>query len=252
MDYRKRFVLLVGLMFLLTLIELFAFNRQYIAQRFSQLEQRRLRVRDGILKQIRNERGILVSQGTDPSITFEHLNQQITSISIACSTSIATASGQLFYRSVGEPFSAQNSIWYKPTLDGGEIVLFLPKTQLVSDLKVDLTNCQGDVMTCQNFVINPPIKFGLAATRLILYLCVIALVMLELFKDVDARKTLLSALSDFQSRAPKTSWLLPLGWSFLWLIPWASWLDARPWLRSGLQPSPLHHSGHDSQRAAGT
>ncbi len=240
MEQKKRHILLGALIIIAVLVELFIFNQQYTTRKFSHLEQRRLLVENGILYQISYENGVLVSEGIDPYVTFENINMQIASISIKCKNSIVTSSGQIYYQGNDQTL---NSITYKPSLDGSEIILPLSKPQFVSDLRIDPSNREGDVITCQEFVVNPPPQFHIALTRLVLYVCLLALAILELSTGVNLRrKYFQNLLSPFLSLTEYISHksfknkllLLPLMWVLLWILPWAGWLNIFPWLRLGI------------------
>src|SRR6266545_1681769 len=149
MDHKKRFRLLGGLIFLIVLLELLGFNRQYISQKFSGLEQRRLHVSDGTLRQYIYKNDILIPQGTNPSIRFENVDMRIMSISIKCQHTLPANSGRVFYRDNDQPF--------------------------VSDLRITLSDLKNDGLRCSEFVINPYSQLRITLARLTLYLCVLAL-----------------------------------------------------------------------------
>lgn len=245
MGSRKGFVFLGVYIIGVVLIELLLFNRQYFLRQSSDLDQRHLPVEGGILHELSQENGRLMAQGTDPSIVFNDLNTKIQSISIQCKNTKFGASGQVFYQSSDRPFNESNSIAYSyARLSGYNSTVWLPKTEFVSDLRIDVTNIDGDILTCQDFVVNPFIKFNLSTSRLMIYLCVLILGTLGSPKSVfPGNKHLqypfslssLPRLESLFSRLSKKKFVLfGLVWVLLWLLPWEIWLDDLPWLRLGL------------------
>jgi hypothetical protein len=244
MDRKKQFGILGTIVLLILLAEVLIFNRQYLAQKFSGLEERRLLVENGVLNQLSNWNGVLVSQGTNPRIKFEKVDMLIKSISIKCEHTLSATSGRVLYRTNDQPVDILNSINYTPRYNGNEIIVFLPKTQFVSDLAINPSDQNGDFIRCSDFVVNPYSQLHFTLARLTLYLCLLAFAIFEMSKAALTEQKV--SQQNLTSRIKKSAWkrgytlyskrvvILPIAWALFWLLPWAEWLDALPWLRSGL------------------
>lgn len=239
MTNKKAWAVAAGIILLITLLELFVFNRGFLVHHVSGLEQRRLLVEDGVLSQLNYSNGTLFPQGARQRIKFEKLDMPVMAISVTCSHSSPAAIEQVFYRSSNEAFSEQKSFTYQPPRNGRDVYLSLPKIQTVSDLRIHFFDQKGDFIVCNEFVINPYLQFRLTTARLTFYFCIIALAMYELFKATGYRRGSLAISSFFSSikrnippqlHKNKLA-LLPLAWIVFWLLPWADWLETMPWLK---------------------
>ncbi len=244
MDRKRSYKLLGGLLFLILLVEALVFNRQYLVQTFSGLQQQRLPVSAGVLNQYSYQNDLLIPRGANPRIRFENVGMRITSISIRCQHTLTSSSGRVYYRNNKEPFTDLNSVPFTPRYNGSEIIVSLPNTPFVSDLRITLSDRQGDNLRCSEFVINPYAQLRFTVARITLYLSLMVFAMLQLFQgsqtahEISQQSWLLSIKQKTGKLARafehKGTAILVMVWVLFWLLPWAIWLDTLPWLRCGI------------------
>jgi hypothetical protein len=155
------------LVFIIVFVEVLILNPGFVNSRVNGLEERHYSITDGSLYQFDFENGKLVAQKSDPNFTIEDINIPVRYISIKCENSIPDAVGQVFYRDENESFNESMSVRYKASLL--DKTVSLSKNQQVFSLRFDLTDTPQDIITCNEFVINPRLPFELNQTRLAIY-----------------------------------------------------------------------------------
>lgn len=173
-ECKKNTVFLGALLITMVFVELFLFNWGFLNSKLLRLEEQHYSINEGRIFQFDLVDGKLVAQNNDPNITFENINLPVGVISIKCTNTIAGARGQVFFRNKGEAFSEAHSIIYDASRVYDHLIfdrfLGFPKVITVSSLRFDLTNIPGDIITCNDFVINPSIPFEINQRRLASYL----------------------------------------------------------------------------------
>jgi len=189
LKFNKEWKYLGAFVFTIILVEVLLFNRGNVFSNSSRLEELHYSIRDGTLFQFDLENGKLVAQNNDPNLTFDNINLPIDTISIHCSNSIPGALGQVFYRNRNESFTELDSISYDPSLP--DKTFKLPDVGTVSSLRFDLTNVPGDLLTCSEFVLYPNIPQKLNLSRLVIYVVLLLLSILSIFRNIKPIQTLL-------------------------------------------------------------
>ncbi len=183
----KKLRLLLGTIFIVVLVELLLFNRGFIMDRLYGLKEQHYKIHDGTLYQMDLKNGKLVSLGSDPNITFENINRPVDRISIMCKNTRAQGRGQVFFRSAHERFSESKSIIYKTSTNFNTHIIDLPSIQMVSALRLDLTNSENDIIRCREFVINPTISFSVRFRRIAVYAIFVLMAAFEVVSKLSVR-----------------------------------------------------------------
>jgi hypothetical protein len=178
----------LGVVFIIiVLVEVLIFNQEFMLNKILSLEARHYSINDGSLYQFNLENGKLVAQGEDPNITFDEINIPVKFITIKCTNVNPGGYGQVFYRSEGESFSESQSVIYDASLSE-KTVISLSETQQVYSLRIDLINSatSQDIITCSDFVINPPMPFMITQSRLAIYagLLLISILLIYIIKSI--------------------------------------------------------------------
>ncbi|HAE42510.1 MAG TPA: hypothetical protein DCG34_06255, partial [Clostridiales bacterium] len=138
MEYKKGLLMLGIVLASMVLFELFVFNKDFFIDKVNNLEERRYSINDASLHQFTLENGNLVSQGSDPNITFHNIDLSVDTILIKCTSSVSGLQGQVFYRGEGDEFSESRSIKYPETLNDPILLLDqsfgIPRPVIVSSL----------------------------------------------------------------------------------------------------------------------
>ena len=190
--HKHEMIIFVAFLIIIILVEIFVFNRGFLFTKILKLEERHYSVNEGNSYQFNLVDGNLVAQNNDPNITFDNINIPIGAISIKCVNSIPEAVGQIFYRDSNVSFNETDSVQYNANLADKTFflsqILGLPKIVTVSSLRFDLTNTPGDVITCDEFIINPKIPFSLSHRRLATYVGLFFLsTVLLIFQNTKSR-----------------------------------------------------------------
>jgi hypothetical protein len=186
-DHKDELKFLGVLIIIIFLVELFGFNREYLVHKIQRVEERHYLISDGNLVQFSIENGKLISQTNNPNVTFENINFPVDIISINCTNTSPGVIGQVFYRYSEEPFSEAHSVQYDATKPNIMVSLSqnsgIPKGVPVFSLRFDLTNTPDDTISCSDIVINPHIPLNLNPARYAIYLGVLLLSLLFIFRN---------------------------------------------------------------------
>jgi hypothetical protein len=152
------------------LVETLIFNSEFIRFNYKKLETQQFSVEDGIINgfEIINEK--LISINDDPNITLTPLDLKVGYLSIYCTNPNPEAVAQIYFQGAGRVFSEDNTI--KFSLSSPATYLKLPELQDVTSIRLDLTNYQGDSISCQEFILNPEVKFNFLRLSILLILSV--------------------------------------------------------------------------------
>ena len=157
--YIKRNSIFILILFVLVFLELFNYNYRFFAYNSMIFQEQFYEIDQGHLYGFRNENGVLISEHNDPNLTISDIDKRVKYITIRCTNPNPDALSQVFFRKQEQDFSEANSITFK--LDRTESTIFLPKTTKVTSLRFDLTNLEGDVISCRGITINPVTRFNL-------------------------------------------------------------------------------------------
>lgn len=177
-------MLLAGTIFIILFCELLIFNRNAIMGRFFKQEERRYTIRDGTLSQMKLINGKLVSQGSNPMVTFTDVDMYVDRVSITCQNSKRYELGQVFFRAAKEDFTRVNSISYETSTNLNVQLIDLPGAPMVAGLQFALTHSKNDVVRCTEFVINPPVPFNIRFRRIAVYMVFVLLTAFEIVKKL--------------------------------------------------------------------
>lgn len=175
-----RYVILLLWILCLLAFEIQAFNREFLLTNTSGLEQITLSLSAASPHQIELEDDQVLTTGTDPFLRFSDLDVVVKSVDINCDITADSNNSQLFIAAEGEPFSEDNSIRFSLGQDDN-LVLF-PNQKLIDSLRFDLSDQNGDLLICENFVLNPKLTYNWGSTRYLVYALLIGLAVLLLFK----------------------------------------------------------------------
>jgi hypothetical protein len=172
-ERRRRWIVPGAMIIAVVVVECFIFNPGFVSSRLLRLPERRYSIADGFLYKFGLRNGELVAENNDPSITFNDVNLPVETISIQCKNTAYGATGQVFYRGRDEVFGELHSVRYDPALSDITLTLSqtpgFPEAVPVASLRFDLTDTPGDVVSCRDFVINPPVPFRWNVLRLAAY-----------------------------------------------------------------------------------
>jgi len=155
---RKNKFLLVIFFVSIFFIETLFFNSEFIRFNYNNLETQHLKIEDGILNGFKIIDGRLVSINDDPNITLSSLDLKVGYLSIYCTNPNPEAIAQIYFQGGGRVFSEDNTIRF--SLSSPATDLKVPELQDVTSIRLDLTNYQGDSISCQEFILNPEVKFN--------------------------------------------------------------------------------------------
>ena len=172
--FLKRNIIFIFLLIIIVFLEINTSNHQFFVNTFQNLRTYDYHVTDTPLYGFELVDGQLISQHIDPNITLRDIDDRIRYLTIQCTNPNPEALSQVFYRRVDEDFTEENSITFPLTAD--ETTVSLPKTINVTSLRLDLTNTEGDVLTCQSFILNPDAEFNVSYLRLALLAALVILI----------------------------------------------------------------------------
>lgn len=139
------------------LLDLIILNRDYVKYKLNGLETQSYSIKNGKLFGFEIVDDKLIALHEDPNITITPINTKVGYISINCTNPNPNANAQVFFRKEGEQYNEDNSIIFSMTSPANNLAL--PEIQNINSIRFDLTNQTGDSIACQEFIINPPIKF---------------------------------------------------------------------------------------------
>ena len=177
---KKELLLLVGIIFIVLLVEVLSFNGSFITDQFFRPTERRLKIEDGTLFRTKLENGKLIARGARANIKFYGIDMPVDRVSVTCQNSSASQRGQVFYRAAGEEFTWSKSVSYR--ISTFTQIVDLPAIPMVSDLRFDLTQSPYDVIQCGEFVINPLTPFTIRPRRVAVYLAFVSLAVFEVVR----------------------------------------------------------------------
>src|SRR5690349_21341497 len=181
---QKETTLLVAIIFIVLVGELLIFNRGIITDHFLELKEQHFTVQDAALHQVELKNGKLFVRGDSPKIIFNNIDLPVDRISIACTSTNPNERGQVFFRAAQEDFTWAKSLSFE-TSSNTQIV-DLPAIPMVSSFRFDLSRSENAVITCSEFVINPPVSFQIRFRRLAIYLVFLLLSTFELIKKLSS------------------------------------------------------------------
>ncbi len=149
-------------------------NHQFFLNTFQNLRTYAYQVSDASLYGFERVNGQLISEHNDPNVTIRDIDDRVRHLTIQCTNPNPEALTQVFYRRANEDCAEEHSIIFPLTAD--ETTVSLPRTINVTSLRLDLTNIEGDVLTCQGFLLNPDAKFNVSYLRLALLAALIILI----------------------------------------------------------------------------
>ena len=188
----RELLLFLLVLVLFVLFETFVMNGKYVTDRLKGLEERRYEISDGAFVDFQEQQGALLALTDDPNITLENLNIPVEVVVLdQCTNRVAGAIGQVFYRRAGEDYGEPQSILYAADLDVDQLALGLPSTLEVASLRLDLTNKKGDLVTCEEFVLNPATEPNFSILRVLFYLLPFSFAALYIFRDTGPGSLLL-------------------------------------------------------------
>jgi hypothetical protein len=180
--YKHGLVFWISLFLIVFFVEGLIFNQGFFFSKLFRLEERRYSMADGSLYQFKLVNEKLVAETNDPNITFNKVNLLVGIISIKCTNSVTEAVGQVFFRNNHEAFSEAHSVLYRASSTDKTFNLSqffgLPTVVRASSLRFDLTNTPGDIVACDEIVVNPRIPFKLSSLRFAAYLSAFFLIIL--------------------------------------------------------------------------
>ena len=165
---RKNIFLLVIFFVSIFLIETLFFNSEFIRFNYNNLKTQHFKIEDGTINGFKIFDGKLVSLNDDPNITLSSLDLKVGYLSIYCTNPNPEAIAQIYFQGRGMIFTEDNTI--KFSLSSPATNLKLPELQDVTSIRLDLTNIQDDSLSCQEFILNPEVKFNFL--RLIILLLI--------------------------------------------------------------------------------
>jgi hypothetical protein len=186
-EAKKELILLAGTIFIALLGECLVFNHSTMLDRFFRLKEQRYTIQDGSLYQMELKSGRLLPRGLHPNITFNNIDMQVDRISIACKNSVMHERGQVFFRAANEDFTWVNSVSYETSTNANSQIIDLPGISVVSSLRFDLTHSVKDVVTCSEFVINPPVPFNIRFRRVAIYMLFVMLAAFEIIQKLSSK-----------------------------------------------------------------
>ena len=159
----KRNILLIVLLFTVITLEININNQKFFVTRFQRLQEHHYAVNEGTLFGFKQVNEQLISEHNDPHVTIRNIDDRIRYVTIQCTNPNPNALSQIFYRKVDEDWAEENSITFH--LAYPETTVSLPRTINVTSLRLDLTNREGDVLSCQGLILNPKVEFDLSVAR---------------------------------------------------------------------------------------
>lgn len=170
--YVQQNITFILILSVIVFLDIFSFNHQFFVNTIFNLKELELEILDGTLYGFEVVNGSLVSEHNDPNLTFRDLDRRVRFIKLECFNSNPDSLSQIFYRRVDEDFSQDKSITFFP--NQANPIVSLPSTTNINSLRFDLTNIEGDIVNCENIIINPhtpysfsPLRIGLLLLSLI-------------------------------------------------------------------------------------
>ena len=174
-NYLKRNSLFILLLLILIFLEFFSHNYRFFINHFFLLKERVYKIDEGTLYGFRNENGVLVSEHNDPNFTIRDIDERVKYIDINCVNPNPDSLSQVFYRKQDQDWADINSVTFK--IDEPKTTIYLPQTTQITSLRFDLTDTEGDRITCTGITINPVVKFNFNFLRLtLILLCILGLI----------------------------------------------------------------------------
>jgi len=159
--------------FIVLIVEFAGFNRLFTVGFLSGEAPEILEIEDGSLNNFTYQEDMLIATGWDPKLQFRDLDEEVTLIDINCTPLYSDNSSQIFYSTENDPISEDNSIRFALTSEDNIVVL--PQKLLVHDLRFDLATDSGEILRCDNIVLNPKIELQTNFLRYLVYFVLIAL-----------------------------------------------------------------------------
>ena len=186
LQLKKEFLSVFAIVLLLGLTELIIFNKDYSLSLFEpHLQEHHYSIKKGELSNFTLKNGKLIALSNDPNLTINNINIPVHYILLnGCQNKLSGPIGQVYYRRVNEEFSEGQSLQYTASLHPSQILLTLPGTIPVTSLRFDLTNIIGDAASCKEFVVNPTLHPTFSGKRMLIYLLVILLAAVYLFRKI--------------------------------------------------------------------
>lgn len=164
--YFKHHLLFILIFCAVLFLEFNGNNHQYFVSLLHGLNEHNLQISDGELFGFNQTNNTLISQHNDPNITFNAINDRVRYITIQCANPNPEALCQVFYRRAGQVFTENRSLTFP--LRVPKTTIRLPRTINVTSLRIDLTHIEGDVLSCEGFILNPKAPFEVSYVRLAL------------------------------------------------------------------------------------
>ena len=171
--FLKRSVPAILAVFIVLIVEFAGFNRLFTVGFLSGEAPEILEIEDGSLNNFTYQEDMLIATGWDPKLQFRDLDEEVTLIDINCTPLYSDNSSQIFYSTENDPISEDNSIRFALTSEDNIVVL--PQKLLVHDLRFDLATDSGEILRCDNIVLNPKIELQTNFLRYLVYFVLIAL-----------------------------------------------------------------------------
>lgn len=164
----KKNLIFLLVFFSIIFLEIYVYNHQFFVTTFQNLRNYQFNVSDGSLYGFEQVNQQLISEHNDPHITFQHIDDRIRYVNIQCTNPNPNALNQVFFRRELEDWSEENSLTFP--LSHPETTVSLPRTIKITSLRLDLTNNEGDTLSCLGFTLNPKTPFNMSFVRLALLL----------------------------------------------------------------------------------
>ena len=144
--------------FLVLFLESIIFNSEFLPYKINKFKQYEIDVFEGFPNNFDIVNGKFISQNDDPNITIKPLDLSIGYIYVNCRNTISDSQAQIYLQEKGSIFSEENSIIF--SLNSPKKLFKLSDIQEISSIRLDLTNRAGDIVSCDQIIINPEVKFN--------------------------------------------------------------------------------------------
>jgi hypothetical protein len=164
-NLQRNFIFII-IFLMIIFLEVFGFNHSFFVNTLFNLKEQEYTIDDGTLYGLKDKNGYLIAEHNDPNITYRQIDKFVKDINLKCINSDPDAISQIYYRKEDRDFTEENSIIF--SLPTPETTVSLPRIIKVTSLRFDLTNIEGDTVSCQSITINPKMPFNLSYLRLVL------------------------------------------------------------------------------------
>jgi hypothetical protein len=172
-SYLKQSVPVFLAIVVILIIEFAGINRFFTLGVLSDQQPTVLEFDDAALFNFTYEDDLLVADDRSPRIIFTDLNREVAFIDINCIPLSPNNKSTIYFSTQDDPFSEDNSIRF--ALTSGNNVVVLPPRIFVEDLRLDLATNTGEMLECDNIVLNPNIGMQTNNLRYLVYVAVLAL-----------------------------------------------------------------------------